>query len=174
MLIVLCGLPASGKSALADALGRALPAPVLSVDPVEAALHRAGVGREQPTGLAAYAVTQALAGENLRLGLDVVVDAVNDAPEARDAWVEVARRHGVPARFVQVTCPDVDLHRRRLRERRRDLDGFPEPTWESVQARRHAFDSWDGERLVLDSRRPPADLAAEVLAHLRAQPAGRG
>ncbi len=153
---------------MAEALGRLLPGPVLSVDPIETALWRAGIEREHPTGLAAYAVAHTLAAENLRLGLTVVVDAVNDADEARAAWV--ARQQAVPLRFVEVTCPDVDLHRRRLLERHRDLDGFVEPTWESVQKRQSAFTTWEQERLVLDSRRPLADLTVEVLTYLDADP----
>lgn len=53
VLIAMAGLPSSGKSTVASALASALPAPVLSVDPVEAAMWRAGVDRAQPTGLAA-------------------------------------------------------------------------------------------------------------------------
>jgi len=53
VLVAMSGLPGSGKSAVAEDLGRALPAAVLSVDPVEAAMWRAGVDRKQPTGLAA-------------------------------------------------------------------------------------------------------------------------
>ncbi|WP_205707076.1 AAA family ATPase [Kineococcus vitellinus] len=166
LLVVVCGLPGAGKSALADALGRALPAPVLSVDPVEAALWRAGVGREQPTGLAAYAVAQELAGRVLALGQAVVADAVNDVHEARAAWADVARRHRARCRFVEVRCPDERLHRRRLETRVRDLDGFPEPSWQAVQRRRAAFADWTGERLVADSRRPLPELVSEVLADL--------
>jgi predicted kinase len=61
---------------LAFALAKALPAPVLSVDPVEAAMWRAGVDCEQPTGLAAYVVVGAIGSELLRLGQSVIVDAV--------------------------------------------------------------------------------------------------
>ncbi|MFF1344342.1 AAA family ATPase [Streptomyces sp. NPDC058290] len=53
MLIAMAGLPAAGKSSVAQELGRALPAAVVSVDPIEAAMWRAGVERAQPTGLAA-------------------------------------------------------------------------------------------------------------------------
>jgi len=56
MLIVMSGLPGAGKSAVAGALGRVLPAAVVEVDPVEAAMWRAGVSRDQPTGPAAYLV----------------------------------------------------------------------------------------------------------------------
>ena len=167
MLIVMCGLPAAGKSAVAEALGRALPAAVVSVDPVEAALWRAGIDREQPTGLAAYAVAHTVAAENLRLEQTVVVDAVNDDAQARAAWVELARQRSAPVRFIEVTCPDEELHRRRLLGRRRRIDGFPEPSWESVQARRPAFEAWEQRRLVLDSREPLEVLTARALEHLR-------
>ena len=42
-LVMLGGLPGAGKSALADDLRTALPAVVLSVDPVEDAMYRAGI-----------------------------------------------------------------------------------------------------------------------------------
>jgi len=167
VLIVMCGLPAAGKSAVAEALGRALPAFVLSVDPVEAALWRAGIQRDQPTGLAAYAVTHTVAAENLRLGRTVIVDAVNDAPEARQAWIDLAQRCYVPSRFIEVACPDEILHHRRLLQRRRTIDGFAEPSWESVQARRHAFAEWGQDRLVLDSRQPLEALTPRALAYLQ-------
>jgi adenylylsulfate kinase-like enzyme len=43
MLIAMAGLPGAGKSSVAEALGRKLTAPVVSVDPIEAAMWRAGV-----------------------------------------------------------------------------------------------------------------------------------
>jgi predicted kinase len=46
MLMVFSGLPGTGKSAIADEVGRRLPAPVFSVDPIEAAIwHRRRGGR---------------------------------------------------------------------------------------------------------------------------------
>ncbi|SIO84534.1 AAA family ATPase [Nocardiopsis sp. JB363] len=45
MLIVFAGSPGSGKSTLARALGRVLPAPALSVDPVEVALEHLRTAR---------------------------------------------------------------------------------------------------------------------------------
>ncbi|MGI4896707.1 MAG: AAA family ATPase [Janthinobacterium lividum] len=165
-LIVLCGLPGVGKSAVAEALGRALPAPVLSVDPVEAALWRAGVGRDQPTGVAACSVVMALTAELLALGQRVVIDAVNHAPAARAAWPEIALTAGTGHRFVEVRCPDEVLHRRRLEARHRRLEGYPKPSWASVQARRAAFQDWPLDRLVLDSTRPVRDLLLQVLEDL--------
>lgn len=167
MLIVFAGSPGSGKSTLARALGRVLPAPALSVDPVEAALLRSGVDRDQPTGLAAYVTVEAMAAEVLSLGQTVVVDAVNDAAEARDQWRNLAERQGVPLVWIEVVCSDPDLHRRRLEGRRRDLPGLPEPTWASSEARRSGLAAWTEERLVLDSVRDLESNVEAALEHLR-------
>lgn len=151
MLIALCGLPGAGKSALADDLGRRTGWPVLSVDPIEHALHVAGIGRDQPTGLAAYVVVEELADRLLRLGQTVVVDAVNDVEEARGQWIGLARRHDGACRFVEVACSDPVEHRRRLESRVRDLGDFEEPPWDSLAPRAARLAAWTGERIVVDS-----------------------
>ena len=66
-LIILAGLPGSGKSTLAEGLSRHFSLPLFSVDPIEAAMWRGGLPRDQ-TGIAAYVVAQTLAEEHLRLG----------------------------------------------------------------------------------------------------------
>jgi len=100
VLIVMAGLPGSGKSAVAEDLARSLGCAVLSVDPVEAAMWRSGVARDQPTGLAAYVVVEVLAAEQLALGHDVIVDAVNAVEPARDQWHRLAERTGSLLRFI--------------------------------------------------------------------------
>ncbi|MBB2923265.1 AAA family ATPase [Cellulomonas cellasea] len=167
MLIAMAGLPGAGKSAVADAVGRALDATVLSVDPVEAAMWRAGVGRDQPTGIAAYVVVEAVARHQLALGRTVVVDAVDAVDEARGQWRDLARTAGVPLHFVEVGCSDTALHRRRLEGRRRDIEGFAEPTWESVQQVRREYAPWVDAPLRVDSVRPLDEVVAAVLGHVR-------
>jgi predicted kinase len=162
----MAGLPGAGKSTVADAVGRRTGWPVLSVDPVEAALLQAGIGTDQPTGLAAYAVVGALAEHLLRLGQTVLVDAVNAAPEARAQWEDVALRTGGTLRFVEVICSDVQLHRQRLHHRRRDLGDFPEPRWETLGQRREELAAWSGPRLVVDSVGDLAPLVEELVPEL--------
>ena len=76
MLIVFGGLPGVGKTALARGVAERLRATYLRVDAIEAALWRAGVDRDQPTGLAAYVIAHAVAEAFLASGVDVVVDAI--------------------------------------------------------------------------------------------------
>ena len=83
VLILMSGLPGVGKSTIADALAPRLGAPVLSVDPIEAAILRCGIPASFETGVAAYEVAATLAEHQLALGLDVVGDAVNSLEVAR-------------------------------------------------------------------------------------------
>ena len=84
-LIILAGLPGSGKSTLAEGLCRHFSLPLFSIDPIEAAMRRGGLPRND-TGIAAYVVAQALAEEHLRLGQAAVIDAVNPVEAPRAAW----------------------------------------------------------------------------------------
>ena len=151
MLIAMAGLPAAGKSSVAEGLASALAAPVVSVDPIEAALLRAGIERAGPTGLAAYLAAEAVAGGVLGLGQTVIVDAVNAVEPARRQWRDLASRHRVRLAVIEVVCSDPALHRRRLEERVRDLEGLDEPDWASVEHRRAEYEPWTERRLVLDS-----------------------
>jgi hypothetical protein len=57
----------------------------------------------------------------------------------------------VIAGLIVVECGDDRLYRDRVEHRTRDIDGFPEPTWEGVLKRRADFPPWTGERLTVDS-----------------------
>jgi predicted kinase len=123
MLVVFGGLPGVGKTALARATAEQLGAAYLRVDAIEAALWRAGVAREEPTGLAAYVAAHAVAEGSLAAGAPVVVDAVNPVEDARKGWRDLAQRLGEPLRVIEVTCLDETEHRRRVEATRGRFGG---------------------------------------------------
>jgi predicted kinase len=162
MLIVLSGLPATGKTALAAAVARELGAVLLSVDPVDSALTTAGVHETGTPGLAAYAVVGAMAEQNLENGASVVVDAVNGVGEAKTFWIELARRRGARLLAIETILSDHDVHRERLAGRVHE-HAFAEPTWEAVVLRRDEWVAWPFAALVVDSIEPLEVNVARVL-----------
>jgi predicted kinase len=166
VLVVLAGLPGSGKSALARPLARRLGAALVVVDLLEDAMLRAGV--DGPTGLAAYLAAEAVADDALAAGVPVVVDAVNAVTPAREQWRALAERRGVRRAVVEVVCSDPAVHRARLEARARGL-ALREPTWADVHAR--GYEPWSEPLLRLDSRDDAEANLEAALAHVRPAPA---
>ena len=164
-LILVSGMPGTGKSTIAEGIGRHLRAPVLSVDPVESAILRAGIDQSFDTGLAAYLVAAALADAHLASGLDVVIDAVNSVDEARTWWRALAVKHDAALRVIVCTISDEAAHRHRLAARSRGLT-LPEPSWAAVEARRSEWTDWPEPHVVLDAVEPIEASLATALAFL--------
>lgn len=157
------GLPGSGKSTLAEQLAVALSLPVLSIDPIEAAMWRSGLARET-TGVAAYEVARALADEQLKLGLSVIVDAANLIGIAREMWLSLAAEHELEAVMIECVCKDAVLHQQRIERRVRNIPGMAEVTWEQVE-QRHTEPRHDAY-LEVDTSQPEADHSAITLRYI--------
>ncbi|MFC6591906.1 AAA family ATPase [Deinococcus lacus] len=167
MLLILAGIPGTGKSALARELSRRLGAAYLRVDKVEAALLNAGQQRVTVEG---YAAAYALAADNLSLGLSVVADCVNPVPETREAWAGVARQAGARLVNVEVICSDAAEHRRRVEARHADAEAhagrWSPPDWEAVRG--WDYQPWHSEVWRVDTAREATEtLASQVLLRLK-------
>jgi predicted kinase len=148
MLIILGGLPGVGKTAIAGELARLIGAVHLRIDSIEQAI-RASEVISQPLNDAGYRVAYAVAEDNLRNGRTVIADSVNPLHVTREAWIGVANRVQVRAIEIEITCSDVDEHRRRVETRITDIPGLKLPTWEEVAGRE--YHPWDRDHLVIDT-----------------------
>lgn len=149
-IIVISGLPGSGKSTVAEGLAKKLGLPLFSVDPIESSIIKSGIKRSFETGLAAYIVVETLAAEQLRLGLSVIIDAVSPVQEARDMWKKLAKKYSAKLYIVECIIND-ESHKQRIASRMRNLHGIPEVTWEDVENRRREYSPWNEERLIIDT-----------------------
>jgi predicted kinase len=155
----MAGLPGTGKSTIGEIIAARLQYPVVSVDPIESSILRAGIAAEQPTGLAAYLVAETLAETMLIAGRGIIVDAVNAVAPAREQWVHLAERTGEQLKFIEVVCSDPEVHRTRLENRVRNLAHLSEPTWHAVEQSLDEYAEWNGPsgaiaRITLDSMEP--------------------
>lgn len=166
MLIVISGLPSTGKSTLADRVAAALVAPVLSVDPIESAILRATIPRSFETGLAAYLVAETIADAHLAHGGTAIIDAVSSVEFSKQMWRDVAVRRAVPLRVIECVCTNETVHRERLARRNRGM-AFDEPTWADIERRRAEYVPWRESVLVVDAMEPVEANARRAMEWIR-------
>lgn len=149
MLIVLSGLPGTGKTTIGKALAAKRSAAYVRVDEIEHALKQHSRFDEE-IGTAGYAVAYAIASSNLKLGNLVVADSVNPVTESRQGWRDVVQAiDGAMLLEVEVICSDENEHRHRVEGRAPDIDGFTLPTWSAVTS--NVYVPWTEPRLILDT-----------------------
>ncbi len=156
--MVIGGLPASGKSTIATALATRAATPYFRVDRIEQAIVDWSA-LSHPVGPVGYAVAHQLALEQLRLGLDVIVECVNPVALTRDAWPGTAVAGGAALVEVEVICSDRVEHRRRVETRSSDVDGLTKPSWAEVVDRE--YEPWSRTPLVIDSATTSVELATQ-------------
>jgi predicted kinase len=156
-LIIFSGLPGTGKSTLAEAVGRHLSIPVFAKDWLEATLLRCeltAVNVQKPLGSAGYELLTTLAERQLMLGQSVILDSVAGTQSIRDVWQRLAKRYQARLRVIECICSDESFHRLQLSKRERNIPGWHELEWADVQKAKGYYLAWSEDRLVLDMMNP--------------------
>ncbi|AGI87109.1 AAA family ATPase [Streptomyces albidoflavus] len=155
-LVVIGGLPATGKSTVGRAVARRLGASYLRIDTIEQSLSvfsaygaDTDALRHAVTHGLGYDVAYALAEDLLTQGLHVFAECVNPLKVTRDAWAAVARRTAAQFHEVELICSDPAEHAHRATTRTVDIPGLPLPTWQDITERDYA--PWDRPHLTLDT-----------------------
>lgn len=103
----------------------------------------------QPIDGHGYALARTLATDNLKCGLQVVVDSVNPWELTREQWRAVATDLGLKYLEIEVVCSSEEEHRKRVEERESDIRGLVLPTWEQVLNR--DYEPWASPRLIVNT-----------------------
>ncbi|HEX2993424.1 MAG TPA: AAA family ATPase [Anaerolineales bacterium] len=158
-LIIFSGLPGTGKSTLAEAIGQDLGIPVFAKDWLEAILVQNGVNpilKSNPPKSIGYELLTVLAERQLRLAQSAILDSVAGSQTIRTAWRQLSEQYEADWRVIECICSDEAVHRARLQDRHRNIPGWHELEWSEVERVKGYYSPWVGERLVLDMIDPLA------------------
>lgn len=158
-LIIFSGLPGTGKSTLAEAIGRELCIPVFAKDWLEATLVRNGLNpilESTPPKSIGYELLTVLAERQLRLAQSVILDSVAGSQSIRSMWRQLSEKYNAGWRVIECICSEETVHRERLKNRKRNIPGWHELEWSEVERVKGYYIPWQEERLVLDMIDPLA------------------
>ena len=163
-LLMMVGLPGTGKSSIVENLRKILPCAVISTDSIRLQMRR------QPTYTAAemalvYEVCYAIIETRLKKGQRVVFDASNYLAVRREHLRRIAGRTGAPVAVCYVQAAQ-EVIRERLARRasgnRRDGD-LSDADWSVYKWMVEAQEPVSGEHLILDTTDTPPDVLARKL-----------
>ena len=166
-LVMLSGLPGTGKSYFARQLQQQYPVTILSSDQIRKTLiekprYTRGEHRR------VFAVVHHLLEEQLQRGVPVVLDAVNINERARQPVREVAARLGAPMLVVQLVAPPKVVRRRLERRIHRPAHAdLSDADWTVYCRMRSGVESLVEPYLLVDSSRDIGPAIAETLRFLR-------
>lgn len=168
-LLLLCGLPGSGKSYFAAALAQRIPLIILSSDRLRKLLiPRPRYSRGEHRRV--FAAAHLLLAQLLAAGYAVVFDATNRTARARQPLYEVAEQAGAPLLIVEFTAPE-EVIRQRLARR---ADGsapagyqdYSDADWRIYCQMRQGGDPIDRPHYRVDSSGDITPVLAEIAGRL--------
>jgi len=171
VLVLITGLPGTGKSTMAEVAARELGAALLGHDWAMSGLRpyreiQEALDAMDPPGHrdVGWSILWALARAQLRMGSPVVVDGVARQPEVAGTR-RVADEEGARSLVVTTRCSDPDVHRTRVEGRRRHIPNWYELDWDHVARSRALWVTPDDVDLVLEAT-DPVGLNADVLRRM--------
>jgi predicted kinase len=160
-LIVVTGLPGTGKSTAAHWIAESSNAPVLGHDWAMSGLRpfpamQDALDSMQPPGHAAvgWSILRALARSQLREGRSVVLDGVARAAEVA-LCRQIADAEGARCIVILTECADAELHRHRVEGRQRAIPDWYELDWDHVQRSRANWTAPSPVDLTLEATDSP-------------------
>ncbi len=166
-LLVLTGLPGTGKSYLSKRLQRRLPLLVLESDRLRKVLaHSPKYTSDESARL--FSACHLLIEEFLGQGRQILFDATNLTEKFRQPLRNIAARRGVPFLVVRCTAP-VDLVRRRLADRGAGAhpSDYSDAGWR-IYSRMHPYEeAVEGRHLNVDTSLDILGVEEEVVNVVR-------
>jgi predicted kinase len=167
-MILFAGLPGTGKSTLAESVGRQIGIPVFAKDWLEGSLLQSSLKAmmdDKRLGFAGYELLTVLAERQFMLNQSVILDSVTSTQAIRTKWYQLAKQYEAEWRVIECVCSDENLHRARLNSRQRGIPGWHELKWADVEKVKGYYPAWEEDHLVLDMVNPLGENVFKARAY---------
>ncbi|GET45586.1 AAA family ATPase [Capnocytophaga felis] len=162
ILFVFSGLPASGKSTLAQRVASKFTAAYLRIDTIEQAFRDLCNFDVEGEG---YRMAYRIASDNLRLGLNVIADCCNPIALTRNEWKNVAQNTNSFLINIEVVCSDKEQHQKRVFNRVSEIENLQLPNWEAIS--KYHYENWTENRIQIDtSNKTIEDSVTELFSEI--------
>jgi hypothetical protein len=151
VLVVVSGLPGTGKSFFCRRLAERLPSVILESDALRRMLFpQADYSQAESTRL--FKAIRLLAKRLLRKGFCIIIDATNLSERYREYFYSIAERLDVKLIIVSVKAPPL-LVKERLAGRSGNLDGKSEADWQVYMKMKSSVEKITRKHYAVDTSR---------------------
>jgi len=162
-LVMMSGLPGSGKSTLSKILAGRAGAKLLCIDVFEQDLRNQH-GADFDVGTRGYQQGYHLAARHLREGRNVIADAVNAVEMARQGWRDVAAATDTDIVEIEILCSDIGEVRTRLQTRNTGIEGLAPVQLSAVSSR--VWEPNPNRHAAIDTAGKPVTSCVDALEQL--------
>lgn len=168
-LVLMAGMPGTGKTALALALGQTWGWPVIDKDSLKSPLLTGGVS-EELAGPASYTLMLEIAQDLLvKQHLSVILDSPGRVPFVLEQVKEMTERVGAHLKIIRCEAPR-QLRNLRLISREARPSQWGKDAGLSDEEEREMFAHFPTDTLILDTSCPLEDCMASAYAYVSQEP----
>ncbi len=164
MIIIVMGLPGTGKTYFAEHLAAHIHATHISSDKTRNQLQKRGTYAPEDKNQVYQAMLER-AKDVLEKGEDVIMDATYNKKAHRDAVMALGQKLNIPVRIIQLTADEKTVAERTGREREDS-----EADFEVYKIIKQSFELLEGPFLQLDSSKSNIDDMLEKAQHYLSSP----
>ncbi len=166
-LIVVSGLPGTGKSYFCSELAERLPFLILESDALRKTLFSSpSHSRQESSRL--FQVSHLLIQKLLERGIPVILDATNLAEGHRERLYNIAERLGVKLILVRVEAPpEVVRERLKARQQGADPENRSDADWEVYQRMKPTVEKIRRNHFAVDTSRDITPVLDKIVREVR-------